>query len=75
MSGWQPIETAPKDGSYVLVYPGIWTGVSCSVARWNEGKCKKTPRPYWDRLDSYGSILRNRQYKPTHWQPLPEPPK
>lgn len=31
---WQPIETAPKDGTAVMVYPGTWSGRSASIAKW-----------------------------------------
>jgi hypothetical protein len=72
---WQPIETAPKDGTYVLVYPATWGGMSCSVAQWAEDKYAKTPRPFWTRLDDLGKVTISRQKPPTHWQPLPQPPE
>jgi len=58
---WQPIETAPKDGTSVLVYDeGIivishWIGESDDMLGW------------WDN-----GIM---DPSPTHWMPLPEPPK
>jgi hypothetical protein len=58
VSDWQPISTAPKDGTWVLLYSqhdGIRIG-------------------NWDRIewadDGDGVAL-----EPTHWMPLPEPPK
>ena len=71
---WQPIETAPRDGSEIIAF-GIrggdygytsdekaWTGVSWSnsLKLWIETKA--APR--------YSN-----GFKPTHWIPLPLPPK
>lgn len=72
--GWLPIETAPMDGTSVLVYPPTWGGKTCSVASYNTDKYAKKPRPYWDRDDSMGRVSCSRECPPTHWQPLPPPP-
>lgn len=61
MSEWQPIKTAPKDGTKVLVAEGkIWMAVAwfwpCHM--------------YWTEVAASGMKLNN----PTHWMPLPEPP-
>lgn len=58
---WQPIETAPKDGSFIIYGPSI--GVICEVENWLDTQfaCFFS--------ESYGRI-----YNPTHWMPLPEPP-
>ena len=71
--GWQPIETAPKDGTAVLVYPGTWSGRSASIAKWESNKYAKTPRPYWSRDDDLGRVTFSREHPPTHWMPLPLP--
>jgi len=60
MSEWQPIETAPKDGQNVLVYNKYGIQIGC----WS------VVQPEWCYQDTY---LPMRQ--PTHWMPLPEPPK
>lgn len=70
---WQPIETAPKDGTPILLYKpnekrmgayllaGFW-----DVEWW---ACAGSKLVYFSRLDQ-------REYgHPTHWQPLPEPPE
>ena len=68
MNEWQPIETAPKDGTTVLLFSpgyGRWLG-------------SHTGKPVW-----YCSKIGDRDIpppkseisKPTHWMPLPEPPK
>jgi len=63
---WQPIETAPKDGTFVLlsghelpVWQGSWVG---RVGRY--------PINGWTRFNSVDI-----DWSPTHWMPLPEPPK
>jgi Protein of unknown function (DUF551) len=60
---WQPIETAPKDGTAILLCVGRWM----TVGHWHRvagGWSSNGPvySPYG--LDE----------QPTHWQPLPEPP-
>lgn len=65
--GWQPIETAPKDGSAVLLYPsGCWAEDDDrgEVAYWVE--------------DMGGWVTQGRRAddatEPTHWHPLPSSP-
>lgn len=64
MSEWQPIETAPKDGTRFLA-PSI-DSKTITIGRW-----EKTGE-YWDDL-TVGHL--NKKWKPKHWQPLPEPPE
>lgn len=81
MSTWQPIETAPKDGTKILlavppnerwdafifktvlynasVGEGLWYNEEW---RWANDSCECC----WGRI--YPT-------PPTHWMPLPEPPK
>ena len=60
---WQPIETAPKDGTPIL----IWDGEIQYVCAW----VQRTPGDWrWFEFD--GEFYHS--YKPTHWMPLPEPP-
>jgi hypothetical protein len=68
MNNWQPIETAPKDGSYVIVGKSTWR-ISWQ-ASWGEHSLAKTTYG-WSRFNSQGQDF----LLPTHWQPLPEPPK
>lgn len=65
---WQLIETAPKDGTVVIVWPPTYNGtVSC--AAWDNDRFTKRSRPYWRRLDSR-SVLTDRNSQPTHWMPV-----
>ena len=78
MSGWRPIETAPKDGSAFLGY-----GVHDMNANPPKGV---QDGDYWRAIilwdkwrDPNGWVFSKDGLqlwsKPTHWQPLPEPPK
>ena len=76
---WQPIETAPKDGTQVLIaggsveydaetFPQERPFAGVHIASW----CKSSQSwsgPYGSEYDA--------QYwhTPSHWQPLPAPPE
>ena len=66
---WRPIETAPKDGTWILVWEpdGVNTKWSPQeVARWRTtGRQSNTPGWYDSRICSV---------RPTLWQPLPAAP-
>lgn len=72
--GWQPIETAPKDGTKVLLTNGSWV----ETARW--ANCdERFEGENWQWLlvdceDGYYNVTAEPN-EPTHWMPLPEPPK
>lgn len=62
---WQPIETAPKDWSQVILYyqdSGLDDDVMAGYY-----SCEDGGKDCW--MDNYGDEL-----KPTHWMPLPKPP-
>lgn len=72
MSEWQPIETAPKDGTRLLIY----SPENVAVAHWEE----------WEQLDYGGWLILEKEtshgiiecsciYYATHWMPLPKPPQ
>jgi hypothetical protein len=66
---WQPIETAPKDGTDILV----WDGEIRTITTW--GKVSHIPIYGWLRLvlsDPNDIDLMDPQ--PIKWQPLPPPP-
>ena len=75
MSEWQPIETAPKDGTRILIYQpeGQWKSRRdrrleyIDTAYWHTPGNPEHPG-YWC---AYVLCV----YRPTHWMPLPEPPK
>jgi len=59
---WQPIESAPKDGSEILL--GHKDG-SLAIGWWRA----RNPNQGWTDGDSYAMGW------PTHWQPAPTPPE
>lgn len=72
---WQPIETAPKDGTPILVWAkGSWSIAHLSRVR-SSGE--------WIAMAAGDEAIRH-QYEngdedyvvvvPTHWMPLPDPP-
>jgi hypothetical protein len=70
MSDWQPIATAPKDGTPILAfYPGQWGIRSYSVRSWQRGTWGGQEREAWA-----DDIMQIRVIEPTHWKPL-DPPK
>lgn len=65
MSEWQPIENAPMDMGEVDIWvPGIGRMENCV---WSKG------RGCWIRRITHG--VQELFASPTHWMPLPEPPK
>jgi hypothetical protein len=68
MSEWRPIETAPKDGSRVLLWLDCLS--ECYIGRWQpRGRSPNT----W--AVAFGSQATSLASGPTHWMPLPAPPE
>lgn len=67
---WRAVETAPKDGTEVLLnFPD-----GCPSTRVGRYVIKGVVRS--DCWFSYAGVLRERrEITPSHWMPLPEPPK
>lgn len=69
---WKNIDSAPKDGTRILVYQRGFIG----VARYDIDKYAARPKPFWS--GHFALIYGVREAKanaPTHWMPLPEAPK
>lgn len=64
---WQPIETAPKDGSNVLL---LFCDADISVGRWDAQEYHKKPRPLWVSQQHRGYATEDRYDQPTHWLDL-----
>lgn len=62
---WQTIDSAPKDGTVVMVYSHAWRDPVPAIAKWNDyGE--------WEDFGGGATIWP----APTHWMPLPPlPPK
>jgi hypothetical protein len=63
---WQPIETAPKDGTRVLLANRRYRFVDAGHYWRNANKRHPRKRWVWNGWP---------RHEPTHWQPLPAPPK
>jgi hypothetical protein len=61
MAEWQSIKTAPKDGTFILLWIP-WLKQSYA-GRW-----------YRERWVFYRTSCVRPVTAPTHWQPLPDPP-
>jgi len=72
-AGWQPIETAPRDGTRVL----LWTDTKADpedseYLRSTGGEDFALAQIGQWEVDEWDCLLVG---KATHWMPLPEPPK
>ena len=74
---WMPIETAPKDGTEILVtcfgnvFPALYSKTNCTNdSPFFAASCD-------GEIQNIGSYYRHESdYRPvTHWMPLPDPPK
>ena len=76
---WQPIETAPRDGTHILVMY-IHVSTQCVFnALWidhAEGWNDPEDEGWWSYVYSeVGRSMLNGYRTPTYWMPLPQPPK
>lgn len=80
MSQWQDISTAPKDGTFVVLY-GVWAGEihginahspCADIGFWSGGKSDFAGGDWWSLTtgDAYACWM-----LPTHWMPLPPAPE
>ena len=86
LTNWQPIETAPRDGTHILGWvPSAYNGMvpfGEQQAPPDEWYCTSL---YWHQDDTFPGVCGwrlsecgfenyNDECSPTHWMPLPEPP-
>lgn len=85
---WLPIESAPKDGTNILVYTEIATQPVVHIAWYRSeaeyeesGKfcfsdfCLEEWEGWWSYTRSSVSQRKLDDFPPTHWMPLPQPPQ
>ncbi|EKU97989.1 hypothetical protein Lepto7375DRAFT_7248 [Leptolyngbya sp. PCC 7375] len=74
---WYPVETAPTDGTRILLYrPGSYvTWAMIVIGNFDDDRYAARPKPYWTHdLERLLGKLDARKTPPTHWMPLPEAP-
>ena len=72
MSPWLPIDSAPKDGTMVLLYaPAAGVFMAPSIAPDLSG----LSRAERFSLYKHSGAWTNAGFNPTHWMPLPTSPK
>lgn len=67
---WQPIETAPRDGTTILLIGGAYHGLP-----WPGQYLESEFRPGMPWVCVIKGNSRLYEHVPTHWRPLPAPPK
>jgi hypothetical protein len=92
MQEWQPIETAPRDGT---PFVALNADLECHVAKFDDDgrMCRRSHQQRFaqthivrgdDKIlkdeqfsfdTSWSLWTRGYDFEPTHWQPLPSPPK
>ena len=80
--GWQDIETAPRDGTAILVMRNIWPGASGGVAEECSGHNTYVAAWWTNEVTTGGQWICYMDavqdprcpVDPTHWRPLPAPP-
>ncbi len=66
---WQPIETAPTDGTAVLCWPFTYSSLF-------EGKAEpEIVIGFFSEDDWWCESTVAKTFDPTHWRPLPTPPQ
>lgn len=74
MNNWQPIKTAPEDGTRVLAgRPTDGSHIlNVATAEFTNGRWIVSPTA-WDGDGDTGGLA-DLDFEPTHWLPLPQPP-
>jgi len=66
---WKPIETAPKDDRYILLY------IAKSNSRDTQHRARKMHVGFWNVKRNHWGCGNDRFFPVTHWMPLPTPPR
>jgi Lar family restriction alleviation protein len=81
-SQWQPIETAPRDGTKVFLWHQKWGSAPVGWWDWVEGPCEDGTGGFclWHVVEKNlpptedGLIWPDEMELPTHWMPMPIAP-
>jgi hypothetical protein len=66
LGAWQPIETAPRDGTAVLCFRLLRGQPDIATASWKD---------YAEAFGGPGWTYAEGRHAPTHWMPMPAPPR
>lgn len=66
---WQPIETAPKDGTLIDLWLDGERAPACRF--WSYDGHSYWEQAYAEATDCFAPLY---DAEPTHWMPIPEPP-
>ena len=76
MSEWKTIDSAPKDGTFViLAIPGWELPACCAVASWQGRGDEANWYGMFDSGLTFDARIYDIEEQPTHWMPLPSPPE
>ena len=70
MTEWQPIETAPKDGTEILLYVENYCVEGKFIQENKYSWCQQVIELSDNWITYNGEVV-----YPTHWMPLPKPPE
>jgi hypothetical protein len=73
-SEWRPIETAPKDGTKLLLTNDRHPQCLMIVGHWAQDLSGEEQPPFQGWFHWSGCGFAQLPDEPTHWQPLPNPP-
>lgn len=70
---WQPIESAPKDGTVLILY----SSQGMEMGSWKKDENYRDQPAKWfsEEGDDWSTGYYYCPMDPTHWMPLPAPPK
>ena len=67
---WQPIETAPKNDKVMFIAIAVGVKVTPESVPYTTD-----PWCVWQDVNRGEFVRWPHRFRPTHWMPLPEPPK
>jgi hypothetical protein len=75
MSEWQPIDTAPKDGTRIILWLPVEDVAISGFWEWVEPERIDGHQLYsgfYDWFVDNDYVIFDSEYRPTHWMPMPK---
>jgi hypothetical protein len=73
LNEWQPIETAPKDGTVILLWSRYASHPTTAAWEGDRWVCQADGHSAIESQSDFGTTYREFDV-PSHWRPLPAPP-